>query len=164
MTFAYEDIASKFENPVMIAKGGQKVVLSVTHEEYGSCILKIGHAKDFSSLNRVVREVAVLKNISSRFYPRQYEFEVYEDHRFLILQKSEPYRHYFKIMSRQIRFYSEMSIDERCRRIIRDCREAYGEFQKLEDRGLLFDTNSDGSLLPRWDTALNDFGREHGLI
>lgn len=79
-------------------------------------------------------------------------------------QKSEPYRHYFKIMSRQIRFYSDMGIDERCRRLTRDCREAYGEFQKLEDRGLLFDTNSDGSHLPRWVTALNDFGREHGLI
>lgn len=87
MTFAYEDIASKFTNPVLVAKGGQKVVLSVTHEEYGSCILKIGHARAFSSLNRVVREVAVLKNISSRFYPRQYEFEVYEDHRFLILEE-----------------------------------------------------------------------------
>lgn len=71
------DLYKSFEiNPAELSslkKGGQKEVFRGKNQKYGNFVLKIGN---ISSLDRIMREVEILKNISSDFYPKIYEFEI----------------------------------------------------------------------------------------
>ncbi len=106
----------------------------------------------------------IIRDSDDFFDQNEYTFQMFSPTYNWHFQKSEPYKHFFKVFSSQIRQYASMDLNERCQRIIEDCRMAYNDFRNLEQRGILFDTNSDGSHLPSWVTALNSFGREHGLI
>ncbi len=72
-----------------IAKGGQKTVHLAEHPEIGPVVIKRGAIKSFTSLERIKREVELLSELKSEFYPQQYhfyidvklkEFEIVEDY------------------------------------------------------------------------------------
>jgi serine/threonine-protein kinase len=85
--FYYDDILRDFPDAKPVAIGGQKVVFSVNLDSYGETILKIGRYRSENTLRRIQREVMVLRSVRSRYYPRNYDFAVVDENRFLILEE-----------------------------------------------------------------------------
>lgn len=59
-----------------LAKGGQKTVFLAEHPELGSVVIKRGTMRSFTSLERIRREVELLSELKSKYYPTQYHFNV----------------------------------------------------------------------------------------
>ncbi len=56
--------------------GGQKRVHLADHPKVGKVVIKRGVIKSFSSLERIKREVELLSELKSDFYPQQYHFNI----------------------------------------------------------------------------------------
>ncbi len=59
-----------------LAKGGQKTVYLAEHPTLGIVVIKRGGIKSFTSLERIKREVELLSELKSEFYPQQYHFNI----------------------------------------------------------------------------------------
>jgi eukaryotic-like serine/threonine-protein kinase len=59
-----------------LAKGGQKTVYLAVHPEAGTVVIKRGAIKSYTSLERIKREVELLSELKSDFYPQQYHFNI----------------------------------------------------------------------------------------
>ena len=59
-----------------IAKGGQKTVHLAEHPNVGLVVIKKGAIKSFTSLERIKREVELLSELTSEFYPQQFHFNI----------------------------------------------------------------------------------------
>lgn len=71
-----------------LADGGQKSVSSAEHSQYGAVVIKLGQYGKIGSLERINREVELLRELDSDFYPKHYEFLVDPMHsRFLIVEE-----------------------------------------------------------------------------
>jgi serine/threonine protein kinase len=87
-----EDVINKYQNPVLIHKGGQRVVYRVDHPRYGKVALKIGYyntptTQDGWELERIEREIDILKHIDSPYYPKNYDFQKISNNRYFILEE-----------------------------------------------------------------------------
>ena len=83
-----DDILSKFNNPQLLSdEGGQKIVYTVTLPDHGESILKIGHFDSRAALERIQREVAILRDVESKYFPRNYDFAILDAERFIILEE-----------------------------------------------------------------------------
>jgi serine/threonine-protein kinase len=60
----------------LIAEGGQKKVYLAEHPDVGRVVIKKGDIKSFTSLERIKREVELLSELNSTFYPVQYHFNI----------------------------------------------------------------------------------------
>ena len=85
--FDHRDILGLFASPTLLKQGGQKVVYRATHPVHGEIVLKVGKYSSETSLERIKREVAVLRDITSDYYPRIFEFQVFPNSRFLIVEQ-----------------------------------------------------------------------------
>ncbi len=56
--------------------GGQKIVHLAEHPTIGLVVIKRGAIKSFTSLERIKREVELLSELKSEFYPQQYHFNI----------------------------------------------------------------------------------------
>lgn len=72
-----------------LLQGGQKIVHLAEHPKVGKVVIKKGAIKSFTSLERIKREVELLSELKSDYYPQQYhfyidvktkEFEIVEDY------------------------------------------------------------------------------------
>lgn len=59
-----------------LPSGGQKDVQLAEHPDFGKVVIKKGSIKSFISLERIKREVDLLSQLDSEFYPRQYHFNI----------------------------------------------------------------------------------------
>ncbi|NJO68046.1 MAG: serine/threonine protein kinase [Bacteroidetes bacterium] len=59
-----------------LSRGGQKVVYLAEHPDVGTVVIKRGEIKSFTSLERIKREVELLSELKSDFYPQQYHFNI----------------------------------------------------------------------------------------
>lgn len=59
-----------------IAIGGQKNVFRAYHPEKGSVVIKRGSIKGVASLERIQREIDLLTELDSPYYPEQYHFYI----------------------------------------------------------------------------------------
>lgn len=59
-----------------LPKGGQKMVHLAEHPKAGQVVIKKGAIKSFTSLERIKREVELLSELESEFYPKQYHFNI----------------------------------------------------------------------------------------
>ncbi len=83
-----EDILKNCTNVTQIFKGGQKEVFSAIHKDFGEVVLKRGSFYDASGLERINREVKLLRSINSDYFPKNYEFKIDNDKRtFLIVEE-----------------------------------------------------------------------------
>jgi serine/threonine-protein kinase len=83
-----EDILRGFSSPKILSEeGGQKVVYTVKLLNYGKSVLKIGKYESGASLERIKREVKVLKEIDSKYFPRNYDFKIVDQDRYFILEE-----------------------------------------------------------------------------
>lgn len=72
---------------VKIKKGGQKTVYRAEDPTRGPVIVKIGTARSRSGLERIQREAVLLREISSPYYPKNYDFEILPGGSFLIVEE-----------------------------------------------------------------------------
>ncbi len=59
-----------------LPQGGQKTVHLAEHPLVGRVVIKKGAIKSFASLERIKREVELLSELKSEFYPQQYHFNI----------------------------------------------------------------------------------------
>src|SRR5258708_5420400 len=59
-----------------LPSGGQKNVQLAKHPEIGLVVIKRGAIKSFTSLERIKREIELLSDLKSEFYPQQYHFNI----------------------------------------------------------------------------------------
>lgn len=85
--FDHTDVLSAYTNPILIKHGGQKVVYRASDPARGEVVLKVGQYSSPSSLERIRREVSVLKDIDSDYYPKNYDFQELSNDRFLIIEE-----------------------------------------------------------------------------
>lgn len=70
-----------------LKKGGQKDVYLIEHPEIGICVKKIGKCMHKASLDRIKREVSLLKDIDSPYFPKILDANFDEDGSFMILEE-----------------------------------------------------------------------------
>ena len=56
--------------------GGQKNVYLASHPEYGEVVIKKGKITSFTSLERIKREVELLSELDSKYFPKQHHFNI----------------------------------------------------------------------------------------
>lgn len=59
-----------------LPQGGQKTVHLAEHPSLGTVVIKKGAIKSFTSLERIKREVELLSELKSDFYPQQHHFNI----------------------------------------------------------------------------------------
>lgn len=59
-----------------LPSGGQKNVQLAEHPALGLVVIKKGAIKSFTSLERIKREIELLSELKSEFYPQQYHFNI----------------------------------------------------------------------------------------
>jgi eukaryotic-like serine/threonine-protein kinase len=59
-----------------LPQGGQKTVHLAEHPKVGTVVIKRGAIKSFASLERIKREVELLSELKSDFYPQQHHFNI----------------------------------------------------------------------------------------
>lgn len=85
---ALADLLSRCSNVEALAKGGQKVVYSAIHPDFGAVVVKHGEYRSSTRLERIAREVQLLKELDSSYYPRHYEFIIDPaDRAFIIVEE-----------------------------------------------------------------------------
>lgn len=85
--FKVDDILESFADSKLLDEGGQKVVFTVSDPKWGVCVLKIGYFFSRTSLERIIREVQILSEIHSDFFPKNYDFVVVDTQRYYILEE-----------------------------------------------------------------------------
>lgn len=84
----FAEILGDYPDATLVKRGGQKAAYKVNHAEYGPSALKIGKYSGPRDLERIRREVSVLQELDSDFYPENFEFNVNDDSQeFLILEE-----------------------------------------------------------------------------
>lgn len=69
-----DEFIARCDSVESLAEGGQKKVLAAEHPKFGSVVVKHGEYRYATSLDRITREVELLKDLDSKYYPRQHEF------------------------------------------------------------------------------------------
>jgi serine/threonine protein kinase len=88
----HQDILSRYKSPVLLKQGGQKAAFFVRETQWGDAVVKIGAWTSEVGLERIRREVAVLKAIDSPFFPKQFSFELETRNRFVLVEQHIPSR------------------------------------------------------------------------
>lgn len=75
-------------NVELIFKGGQKEVYRAIHYKYGDVAVKLGSYSSKAQLERIKREVNCLRDINSKYFPKNYDFSINEeDNNFIIIEE-----------------------------------------------------------------------------
>ncbi len=83
----FSDVLSQYPNPVLLDQGGQKAAYRTKHPVYGQIVLKLGAVGSPAQLERIRREVAVLREINSPYYPKNFDFQVVTNNRFYTIEE-----------------------------------------------------------------------------
>lgn len=78
-------ILAQLNNVRKITKSVQKTVYEAFHDKYGRIALKIGNYKSSSELERISKEVDILRKINSKYFPKNYDFKIYNSEKIFII-------------------------------------------------------------------------------
>lgn len=78
--------------------------------------------------------------------------------------KPEIYKHYFLVFSNQISSITGVEGSNRYHYIDSLIEQAVDNYESIRNSGIVLDSDSDGSHLPVWRTAANEFAREKGWL
>lgn len=81
------DILEKFPSAKPLGEGGQKVVFTITDPTFGLCVLKIGFYSSDKALERIRREVRILRELESPYFPAQLAFTLVDSSRYYIIEE-----------------------------------------------------------------------------
>jgi hypothetical protein len=76
--------------------------------------------------------------------------------------KPQLYKHHFLELSRQLREISAFEGKARFRHVEGMVKGAMKVFQEMDKAGIVLDSDNDGSHLPAWLTAINEFAQDRG--
>lgn len=83
-----DSVVKECTDVVSLAEGGQKKVMAAVHSEFGPVVIKFGNYHLATSLERIAREVELLRELDSQYYPRQFEFIIEPIRReFLVIEE-----------------------------------------------------------------------------
>jgi len=68
-------------------ESGQRQVFRIIHPEFGECIMKKGKCLSNTSLERIKREVSILKEIDSTYFPKNYQADYFGSGEFIIFEE-----------------------------------------------------------------------------
>ena len=84
----FATLLAQCSNVVECGRGGQKTVYKANHHTFGVVAIKRGKYNSDASLERITREVELLKSLDSEYFAKNYEFLVDPTEReFLILEE-----------------------------------------------------------------------------
>lgn len=83
----YADILARFPQHRLVKRGGQKVVFVVDDRDRGQVVLKIGRSTSAREIRRAEREVLLMQQLDSPYFPKPLDFEVLADGRFVLLEE-----------------------------------------------------------------------------
>ncbi len=66
---------------------GQKQVFLSEHSNFGEVVIKIGKSPSKVRLDRARREVEIQKSLDSSYYPKIYDFRIFENFQFVIIEE-----------------------------------------------------------------------------
>ena len=69
-----DDMVGRCDDVISLAEGGQKKVFAAAHPDFGPVVIKYGNYRYATSLERITREVTLLRELDSKYYPKHYEF------------------------------------------------------------------------------------------
>lgn len=78
-------LLAQLNNIRKIFKGGQKIVYEAHHDKYGKIAVKINKYTSLRELKRIEREVKVLRKIDSKYFPKNYDFMVFDKEKIFII-------------------------------------------------------------------------------
>jgi len=85
---AYQAMMAQYPDAVLVnAAGGQKSVYKSHHPVHGQVAIKIGKAGSADIMKRIQREVELLQEINSDYYPRNHEFRTIPPDEFIIVEE-----------------------------------------------------------------------------
>ncbi|HBD93585.1 MAG TPA: hypothetical protein DC057_05390 [Spirochaetia bacterium] len=99
-----------------------------------------------SAIKKLAPELIDIIFPDSKYKPLMFKSE-YNWH----FSKPEPYMHYFIEHSRRLMELNSCNLEY----LKSELKNAFAMYTELENKGIVFDTNSDGSHLPLWLTAVN---------
>jgi len=81
------DITNDIKIIKPLKEGGQKKVYLAESSKFGRVVYKIGQCQSVSGLERIKREVELLRNICSPYFPQNYDFKYDSKGKFQILEE-----------------------------------------------------------------------------
>ncbi len=84
---SHSDFLAGFQVVRPLKPGGQKAAYVASHPQYGLVVVKVGQCSSPRSLERIRREVQLLKDIDSAYYPKHYDFKESPDGQFVIVEE-----------------------------------------------------------------------------
>jgi serine/threonine protein kinase len=87
---AHDRILRRYSSVSPLKEGGQKAVYRASDPEYGEVVVKIGHYASANGLERIRREVQVLRDVVSPYYPRNLDFRTEAPNLFVIVEEYVP--------------------------------------------------------------------------
>jgi serine/threonine protein kinase len=103
-----EDTLQKCSDVEPLAQGGQKRVIRAIHSDFGRVVIKVGEYRHATTLERITREVQLLREVESKYYPRHFEFLIEPVKReFLVV---EEYLEAVELSSARDRFNTDQKI------------------------------------------------------
>jgi serine/threonine-protein kinase len=89
---AFEEILAQYKDVVLLKQGGQKAAYRAIDSDHGLVVVKLGQVASPQALERIRREVSILQQIDSCYYPRQIDFRTLPDGGFVIVEEYVPSR------------------------------------------------------------------------
>ena len=83
----FDHVLSAYTDVTLLKEGGQKVVYRATDPALGLVVIKIGRYPSMPALERIRREVSVLREIESPYYPKNLGFRTLEPDLFVITEE-----------------------------------------------------------------------------
>ena len=83
----YDNVLHAYSDVVLLKEGGQKAAYRATDPALGPVVVKIGTYPSANALERIRREVAVLRGISSSYYPTNIDFRVEAPNLFVVVEE-----------------------------------------------------------------------------
>ncbi|MBW8010317.1 MAG: hypothetical protein FVQ83_03610 [Chloroflexi bacterium] len=108
----------------------------------------------------VIKESQSKKNLL--FDENHYQAEMFEPEFNWNFNKAQLYKHYFLSMTNQVRELSALTGIARYNYFVDMVNNAISNYEYLEEKGIIFDTNSDSTHLTAWLTAANKFAIYQG--
>jgi serine/threonine protein kinase len=87
MAGPHDKILQDYQNVELLKEGGQKAAYLATDPTHGRVVVKIGRYPSASSLERIRREVDVLRDIVSPYYPKNIDFRVEPPDLFVVVEE-----------------------------------------------------------------------------
>jgi serine/threonine-protein kinase len=87
MPAPYDKILRAYSDVVLLKVGGQKAAYRATDRTHGRVVVKIGRYPSANALERIRREVEVLRGVASHYYPRNIDFRTESPDLFVIVEE-----------------------------------------------------------------------------